>query len=105
MMLSVAFRGRRPGFLLPLCVALATLGGAPVLADCLIDGPGSVCFGTTNLYHAVQGSVTGEVAYQWHLASNSVGAVLLGDTNSSSVEVFSPSNGVFTLRCTISLDT
>src|SRR2546427_31595 len=57
------------------------------LAECVINGPASGCAGTTNTYSAIPGITNANPAYSWLITNDTTGAVFLGDTNSSSVQI------------------
>jgi hypothetical protein len=62
---------------------------------CGIEGPVSVCPGTTNVYFASTDAVI--PVYSWSLANNAAGAIIVGSTNGPSVTVVA-SSGSYTVQ-------
>ncbi|HSH15779.1 MAG TPA: hypothetical protein VLD18_07085, partial [Verrucomicrobiae bacterium] len=69
---------------------------------CAFTGPSSLCANTRASFTVNYPSAAPGVAFQWSLANNHSGAVILGSTEGTTVEVQSGNGGAFDLRVTVS---
>ncbi|MGH3862314.1 hypothetical protein, partial [Actinokineospora sp.] len=72
---------------------------AAAILTCGVDGPGTVCTGTTQTYTSTTNVENGN--YAWTLINNTSGASFSGPTDGSSVMVNTGTGGTFTVRVVI----
>src|ERR1041385_7942841 len=85
-----------------LAIFLGHLVVVDAFADCLIDGPGAACIGTTNTFNASPAPTHSTMTYSWAISNDTASTAFLSGTNLPSVQVLSATNGAFSLQCTIS---
>jgi hypothetical protein len=68
---------------------------------CTVAGPPSVCSATVNTYTLITDANDVATTYQWSLADNTSGAIILGATNGPLVEVMAGAAGAYVLQAVV----